>query len=102
MAVKKLTPAQFGADVEASHGLVLVDFYAVWCGPCKMLSPVTEEFSEKHPEVPVYKVDIDEAGELTVRFGISAVPTLILFKEGKPFKKSVGLVDLGEIEAMLG
>lgn len=64
--------------------LTLVDFYATWCGPCRMLSPVLEEISEERNSVKIVKVDIDENMELAKRFGIMSVPTLILFKDGTP------------------
>ncbi|MFA5283534.1 MAG: thioredoxin [Bacilli bacterium] len=69
---------------------VLVDFFATWCGPCKMLSPIVEEVAEEHPEVLVIKVDVDEHNDLAAKFQIYAVPTLVFFKDGKIQNKSSG------------
>ncbi len=66
-----------------SSGTVIVDFYATWCGPCKMLSPVLEEFYNKNPDVKIIKVDVDSQQDLASMFDIMSVPTLVLFKEGK-------------------
>ena len=65
------------------EGTVIVDFYATWCGPCKMLTPVLEQLSEENPDLIVLKVDVDEVGSLAAQFGIQAVPTLLLFKGGQ-------------------
>ncbi len=70
-------------DNEVKEGLVLVDFFATWCGPCKMLSPLLEELAEENPNLKVLKIDVDEVGPLAARFGIQAIPTLILFKDGE-------------------
>ena len=71
---------EFNAAIK--EGVVLVDFFATWCGPCKMLSPVLEEVSEE-VNATIIKVDVDEAGSLAAQYGIQAVPTLILFKDGQ-------------------
>lgn len=64
-------------------GTVLVDFFATWCGPCKMLSPVLDEVAKELEEVSIVKVDVDDSGDLAMRFGIMSVPTMLLFKDGK-------------------
>ena len=75
-----------------SNGVALVDFWAEWCGPCKMQLPIIEEFSsEMEGKATVGKVNVDEELELAQSFGIQSIPTLILFKDGKPVKKLVGL-----------
>ena len=74
------TAQEFEAEVK--EGTVLVDFFATWCGPCKMLSPVLEEVANENPNLKVLKIDVDEVGELAARFGIQAIPTLMLFKNG--------------------
>ena len=75
-----------------SNGVALVDFWAEWCGPCKMQLPIIEEFSsEMEGKATVGKVNVDEQLELAQSFGIQSIPTLILFKDGKPVKKLVGL-----------
>ena len=70
-------------EAEVKEGLVLVDFFATWCGPCKMLSPVLEQVSNENPDLKVLKIDVDEVGPLAARFGIQAIPTLMLFKDGE-------------------
>ena len=70
-------------DNAIKQGVVLVDFFANWCGPCKMLSPLLEELAEENPNITIVKVDVDEAGVLAARYGIQAIPMLFLFKDGK-------------------
>ena len=77
MAVKHLSKSEFDQAVNAGEDLVVVDFFATWCGPCKMLTPVVESMAETHPEVHFYKVDIDEEIELATRFQVMSVPTLL-------------------------
>ena len=76
-----------------ANGKVLVDFAATWCGPCRMLAPVLEELSEELDDVTIVKVDVDEAGALAQRFGIMAVPTMILFENGEPVKQLQGFMN---------
>ena len=80
--MKVLNEKEFKEQVEQTKGVVLVDFYAMWCGPCRMLAPILEELSEE-VETPIYKVDVDECENLARRFGILSIPTMILFKDGK-------------------
>ena len=84
-------------DEAIKEGKVLVDFFATWCGPCKMLSPVLEELAEKHPEISVLKIDVDEVGPLAARFGIQAIPTLILFKDGQQIDKRLGYQNMNQL-----
>ena len=79
------------------EGDVLVDFYASWCGPCKMLSPVLEEIAEKFPRIKVVKVDIDKFDDLTRAHGIMSVPTMEVYRDGVLVKKEVGYHNLDEI-----
>jgi thioredoxin 1 len=72
------------------EGTVIVDFYATWCGPCKMLTPVLEQLSEENPDVTILKVDVDEVSSLSAQFGIQAVPTLLLFKGGQQIDMRLG------------
>ena len=76
----------------------IVDFYATWCGPCKMLAPAVERMAEVHPEVHFYKVDIDEEMDLASRFGVMSVPTLLYFKRGEIVNKTVGLISPADLE----
>lgn len=74
------------------NGLVLVDFFATWCGPCKMLGPVLEDLASDRSEVEIVKIDIDESESLARTYGVMSVPTLILFKDGKPVDQKVGFM----------
>lgn len=85
-------------DSLISSDIVLVDFFATWCGPCKMLTPVLEELSNDRSLVKIVKVDIDESMDLAKRYGIMSVPTLLLFKDGKLIANRVGFASKNEIE----
>lgn len=93
----KVTTKEFKEKVLDSKGYVYVDFFATWCGPCKMLSPIMDEVSE---EETVYKVDTDEEEELALEYGIMSIPCVILFKDGKEYKRSVGLTSKDSILGM--
>lgn len=86
--MENLTNENFEEKVKS--GKVLVDFFAVWCGPCKMISPMLEELKNENPDTEVYKVDVDEQPELAAKFGIRGVPTIYFFKNGEIIEKSVG------------
>ena len=89
MSVVKVTKENYQARVEAND-LVLLDFWAVWCGPCKMIAPIVEEIAAEREDVLVGKVDVDSDMELAAQFGISSIPTLVVVKNGVPAAKSVG------------
>lgn len=98
----KITNETFDEQVMKSELPVLVDFWATWCGPCKMLAPVIDEISaEQQGKVNVGKIDIDENPDLAARFGVMNIPTVILFKDGKEVSRSVGLVPKDRLLAML-
>lgn len=83
-------------------GLAMVDFWASWCGPCKMLAPTVEELAERYAgRVTVGKVDVDEEGELAARFGVMSIPTVIFFKDGQEIGRKVGFMPAGEFTAVL-
>lgn len=84
-------------DPAIASGVVLVDFYADWCGPCKMLSPVLEGLAAKMEQVNFYKVNVDQSSDVAGRYGIQAIPNLIIFKDGKAVDQITGFVPEGEI-----
>ena len=98
MELKHLNKDEFEQAVNAGDELVVVDFFATWCGPCKMLGPVIERAADKFSDVHFYKVDIDEEMDLAARFQVMSVPTLIYFKRGEVLSKSVGLVSPADID----
>ena len=103
MAEINLTNDNFAAEVLESDKPVLVDFWAPWCGPCRMLGPVISEIAEQYSDkVKVCKVNVDEQNELAVKYGISSIPTLKLFKNGEVADSSIGLVSKAKIEEMIG
>ncbi|SJZ55539.1 thioredoxin [Anaerorhabdus furcosa] len=90
MSVNHLTKENFETEVLNSKEPVLVDFFATWCGPCKMLSPVIEEIANEAQGYKVFKLDVDEQEELAAKYGVMTIPTLIVFKNGQPVQTSVG------------
>ena len=88
-------------DSAIKEGLVLVDFFATWCGPCKMLSPVLEEVANENPNLTILKIDVDEVGVLAAQFGIQAIPTLILFKDGKQVATKIGYQNKNQLVAFI-
>lgn len=97
MAEVTLTKENFDKEVLESKIPVLVDFWATWCGPCRMLAPILEELSGQHPELKIVKVDVDENRDLALQYGIESIPTLLVFKGGQVADRSVGLVSPQEI-----
>ena len=98
--MEKVTTQNFDQTI-TSNNTVLVDFFATWCGPCKMLAPVLEQFAESETNVKVVKVDVDEEPDLAMRFGISSIPTLLVFKDGKLADKQIGYRSLDQLKQMV-
>lgn len=96
-----LNKENFEETITAAEGLVLVDFWASWCGPCKMMASVIDEIEAEHPEITVAKVDVDENPEISSQYQITSIPTIIVFKDGAPAAVSVGFKPKTEIEQML-
>lgn len=90
MAVVNLTENNFEQEVMRSDKPVLIDFFATWCGPCSMVSPIVDRIAEERSDLKVCKVDVDEQGELASRFGVSSIPMLVVVKNGKISAQSVG------------
>lgn len=103
MAEVKITAANFESEVIGSDIPVLVDFWATWCGPCRMLGPVIAEIAEEQEgKIKVGKVNVDEEGALASKFGIMSIPTVLVFKDGEVTATSIGYKPKEDILAMLG
>lgn len=88
----EITETQFAGMVLESSDPILVDFFATWCGPCKMMAPVLDEISEAvEPAAHVYKVDIDQCRDLAAQYRVMSVPTMIIFKDGQPYQQFIGV-----------
>lgn len=101
MSAKHIGKNEFQSEVMESAQSVLVDFFAEWCGPCRMMSPVLDKIAKEHPEIKVLKVNVDENPELAERFGVMSIPTLIVFKQGKIVHQATGARPENQILAML-
>lgn len=101
MAVVNITQNNFEDEVLKAEQTVLVDFWAAWCGPCKMLAPIVDQIAEEHPEIKVCKVNIDEEAALAIDYKVMSIPTLVVFKNGQIAKQAVGVQSKTDIEGML-
>ena len=97
--VKQITDKEFDESIKT--GKVLVDFYAEWCGPCKMLSPVVDELSEELKDVNFYKLNVDESDEVVRKYSVMSIPTLLIFGNGELKNTSVGFKSKDELKEML-
>lgn len=97
----KITGENFKREVEDNPTLTVIDFYADWCGPCRMLSPIVEEMAARYPDVKFGKVNVDKESELAVRFGIMSIPTLVFIKGGQVLETSVGYISEDEFEGKI-
>ena len=102
MQVLKLNSENFEKEVLNESKLVLVDFYADWCGPCKMMAPIVEKIAEQASEtVKICKINVDEASEIASKYGVMSIPTFIVFKNGEPEKITVGMQPEENLKEML-
>lgn len=95
--VKQLTNEEFEKNIKSSDKLVFVDFYADWCGPCRMMAPIVEEISEEVDGVDFYKVNCDDEQELASKYEVMTIPTLLILKKGEQIKEFIGVTDKEEI-----
>ena len=99
--ITNVTKENFDKEVMQAEGTVLIDFWAAWCGQCRMIAPAVEKIAEEHPEVKVCKINIDDEQELAIRHGVMSIPTLMVVKNGEIVNTAVGLRPKEEIEALL-
>ncbi len=96
-----ITKANFETEVLQSEKPVLIDFWAPWCGPCRMLSPILDEIAAEHPEITLGKINVDEEVELSMQYRIMSIPAVMLFKNGEVAATSIGLRPKEEMEKLL-
>ncbi len=96
-----ITEREFEHVINVKDKLIVLDFWAAWCGPCKMLAPVLEAVESEYPDVVFGKINVDEEEALARRFGVVSIPTLVFMKNGAAVKKSVGYVDADELRALI-
>ena len=101
MSVLHITKENFEAEVLKSDKPVLLDFFAVWCGPCKMISPILDQIAEEREDIKVCKVNVDEAPELASQYQVMSIPTLFVIKDGQITNQSLGAKPKAQILAML-
>lgn len=96
-----LNKENFENEVLKTEKLVLVDFWATWCGPCQMIAPVIEKIAEENANIKVAKINVDDEQELAIKYGVMSIPTLIFFKNGNPIKEVVGFHSKSELEEII-
>lgn len=101
MSIVNITKANFDELVKESDKPVLLDFWAPWCGPCRMVSPIVEEIAQEREDIAVGKINVDEEVELSLEFGIVSIPTLVVMENGEIKSKSVGYMPKPDIEKLL-
>lgn len=101
MSAITLTNTNFEKEVINSEKTVLIDFWASWCGPCRMVSPIIDEIAKENSDIKVGKVNVDEEGELAIDYGVMSIPTIIIMKDGKIINQSVGAKSKDQILKMI-
>lgn len=101
MSVLKITSENFEKEVLQSEKPVLVDFWAGWCGPCRMLSPIIDEIAEARDDIKVGKINVDEEGDLAMQFRVMSIPTLVVIKNGEVTNRSLGVISKEEVLDLL-
>ena len=101
MALIHITKENYDAEVMQSGKIVLLDFYADWCGPCKMLSPILSEVAEERPDITVGKINVDQDMELAVKFGVTSIPLLVVMENGEIVHQSLGYCPKDEVLDLL-
>lgn len=101
MSIIHVTSENYAQEVLESDKTVLLDFFAVWCGPCKMIAPILEEIAEEREDVKICKIDVDQAMDIAAQFRVVSIPTLVVLREGKVIAQSVGAMPKAEILALL-
>ena len=101
MKVEKISSKEFPVEVLQAREPVLIDFYADWCGPCKMLSPIIDEVAQENDDIKVVKVNVDESSDIALEYKVMSIPTLLVIKNGQEVARSIGVIDKSEIKNML-
>lgn len=97
MEIIKVNSQNFEEEVIKSEKPVLIDFYADWCGPCKMLSPIIDEIAEENSDIKVVKVNVDDSQDLAMKYQVMSIPALVVIKNGEEVNRSVGLIDKSQV-----
>ena len=101
MEIINVNGQNFEEEVIKSEKPVLIDFYADWCGPCKMLSPIIDEIAEENSEIKVVKVNVDDSQDLAMKYQVMSIPTLVVIKNGEEVNRSVGLIDKSQVANLI-
>lgn len=101
MSVLKVTKAMFETELKTTDKVVMLDFYADWCGPCNMVAPLVAELAEENPDYCIGKVNVDDEPELARQFGVTTIPTLVILNKGVVVRQSIGALPKDKLEAFL-